>query len=412
MANLLTKRPNSQVGQAAMQSLKQRLTSVHDLTASGLSVLYDKVEAAELPAEMKDEIMETMDNLSLQQETALEVSAKPSSLHNLPPYLTTLDWQKLEQSHLLDNMRIICERLKKLGIKKLKEDTKKTAIALLLHLHVTVHKHSLPCPWRIYGLADDFVQCFAHIEVGTTVAPLRLYPTSPTGLKKEWIKQSYGDEEPSMSSLSLAAFYPKIPLRSTSALLQGQPPANLKHLVKSGSSSSVGGDSLVEKLENFMDKYTDRIDSQHLHSGRRSFTPIADNTPAIPLQNTAGTAAVLPLANKPATALALPGPPVVANQAAVQPVPSTPAPTKVATLEEFENQAFQKKAEKAGKGFKRPAAAVKTVKAVAKDKVFGCLRCRGNVKGCATCWNPSFAGQRFSSRQEWQDFQRKKTGKK
>ena len=160
MANLLTKRPNSQVGQAAMQSLKQRLTSVHDLTASGLSVLYDKVEAAELPAEMKDEIMETMDNLSLQQETALEVSAKPSSLRNLPPYLTTLDWQKLEQSHLLDNMRIICERLKKLGIKKLKEDTKKTAIALLLHLHVTVHKHSLPCPWSIYGLADDFVQCF------------------------------------------------------------------------------------------------------------------------------------------------------------------------------------------------------------------------------------------------------------
>lgn len=42
--------------------------------------------------------------------------------------------------------------------------TKKPAIAVLLHVHVTVHKHPLPCPWSIYGLADDFVQCFAHTD--------------------------------------------------------------------------------------------------------------------------------------------------------------------------------------------------------------------------------------------------------
>ena len=42
--------------------------------------------------------------------------------------------------------------------------TKKPAIAVLLHVHFTVHKHPLPCPWSIYGLADDFVQCFAHTD--------------------------------------------------------------------------------------------------------------------------------------------------------------------------------------------------------------------------------------------------------
>ena len=121
VANLLTKRPNSQVGQAALQPLKQRLTSVNDLTASTLSLLYDKVEAADLPGQLKEDIMQTMDNLAVQQEPALEVSAKPNSLHNLPPYLATGDWQKLQESHMLDNMRIISERLKKLGIKKLKD---------------------------------------------------------------------------------------------------------------------------------------------------------------------------------------------------------------------------------------------------------------------------------------------------
>eukprot|EP00435_Cladocopium_sp_Y103_P041492 s1274_g11.t1 len=36
--------------------------------------------------------------------------------------------------------------------------------------------------------------------------------------------------------------------------------------------------------------------------------------------------------------------------------------------------------------------------------VYGCLRCRGNVNGCSTCWSPMFKGKRFSSRKEWCNF--------
>ena len=296
VGNLLTKRPNSQVGHAALQTMKQRLTSVNDLNASTLSMLYDKLEAAELPANlMKEDVMQTMDNLSVQQESALEVTAKPSSLHNLPPYPTTGDWKKLEESHMLDNMRIISERLKKLGIKKLKDLV--SAIAVLLHVPVTVHKHAL-------GASMDWQMTLSSAlptEVRTTVAPLRMYPTSPNGLQRDWIKLSYGDEELSMSSLSLAAFYPKIPLRFTGTLLQCEAPTKLKHLAKSGSSSSLESDRLLEQLENFMDRYTPLTDSQRLHSGRKSFHQPASSSP---LQTTA-----LPLTNAPATALAWPGPP-------------------------------------------------------------------------------------------------------
>ena len=451
VGNLLTKRPNSQVGHAALETLKQRLTSVSDLSASTLSMLYDKVEAAELPVNLKENVMQAMDNLTVKQETALEVTAKPSSLHNLPPYLTTGDWKKMEESHMLDNMRIISERLKKLGIKKLKEDTKKTAIAVLLHVHVTVHKHPLPCPWSIYGLADDFAQCFAHTDVGTTVAPLRMYPTSPNGLQKEWIKLSYGEEEPSMSSLSLAPFYPKIPLRSTSTLLQCEPPTGLKHLAKSESSSTVGrGDRLVEQLENFMDRYTPLTDSQHLHSGRRSLHQPASSSPALPLQNTAGPTTAVPLTTAPATALALPGPPPVAPSTTVvaampSAVATEPASTvsnsetagksnDKTTVEQFEEKAFQvltgKKAAAKAKAkaksnaktvkkeavLKRPAASGSTTTVKAKgpkeNKIYGCPRCRGNVKGCSTCWNPNYTGIRFSSRAEWSEYHRsKKTAK-
>ena len=124
VANLLVKRPNSQMGEACLVSLKQRLTNVTDMTASTLSALYDKVEAAELPQNIKDDILQTMDSLSVSTESNLQLETKASSLHCLPPYLTTADWKALSQCHVLDAMRIISERMKKLGIKSMKEETK------------------------------------------------------------------------------------------------------------------------------------------------------------------------------------------------------------------------------------------------------------------------------------------------
>lgn len=97
-------------------------------------------------------------------------------------------------------------------------------------------------------------------------------------------------------------------------------------------------------------------------------------------------------------------------------------------LNEFEKLAFEKLASKAKAKncLKRPAAAKPSSSSVAAPKpqakpkvtckkwkpasgVFGCIRCRGNVKGCEACWSPFFTGQRFSSRQEWQDGRARKT---
>ena len=35
------------------------------------------------------------------------------------------------------------------------------------------------------------------------------------------------------------------------------------------------------------------------------------------------------------------------------------------------------------------------------DGPFGCIRCRGNIKGCSQCVQPGYAGLRFLSRQDW-----------
>ena len=106
------------------------------------------------------------------------------------------------------------------------------------------------------------------------------------------------------------------------------------------------------------------------------------------------------------------------------------------SLEEYAKEAMQRVSQKKAKELdavvKRPASkkAFAKVKASPKSKVqkqekmkhttpafdkgiFGCVRCRGNTKGCSVCWSPFFGGKRFSSRQGYNKwYQKKQQGQK
>ena len=96
------------------------------------------------------------------------------------------------------------------------------------------------------------------------------------------------------------------------------------------------------------------------------------------------------------------------------------------TLDQWNQQAFNAMLEKQqAQKMKRPAAAkaAKTAKVAKTDKAkgankekkpkakakatskgqgpYGCIRCRGNLKGCATCRKPSFKGLKVHGREAW-----------
>jgi hypothetical protein len=96
------------------------------------------------------------------------------------------------------------------------------------------------------------------------------------------------------------------------------------------------------------------------------------------------------------------------------------------TLDQWNQQAFNAMLEKQqAQKMKRPAAAkaaktakvAKTAKAKGANKEkkpkakakatskgqgpYGCIRCRGNLKGCATCRKPSFKGLKVHGREAW-----------
>jgi hypothetical protein len=413
VAKLLQERPNSMVGHTALGTLKQRLQGVPTWSPSALSDLYGKVKATTLPDPLKEQIMEVMDSLDANNQTNLQLSTKPQSLHNLPPYLTQADWDKLHGGHLMvDGLRVLCERLKALGVKSMKEDTKRECIAVLLHVKCTVQKQAMPNPWQIYYMVNDLVKVFGNTKSEKCqVLGLLAYPALPTSLPQAFLQKAYGNEKPAMEEVSLSYLYAQISLRNTKGLLlEEQNKMNKKRKGPSEASSSTtpgGQDAFVEKLAGFMDKWMDQQTAQALGNTRQHVN--ASRPVATPMQGSTGKVAeALPLMDQEL--------PVPAPAKAEAQVPAL-------QLEDFEKKAFehlQKKrveAKSKSKVMKRPASAkastqkpderpdTKAMKGnqAQRDKPqgFGCKRCRGNIRGCSPCRKPGFAGVKFYSRQEW-----------
>ena len=435
VAKLLAERPNSVVGNSALGALKQRLQGVPGWTASGLTELYGKVKAAALPGQLKDNIMEVMDALSVSQESNLQLQVKAQSLTNLPPYLTLADWEKLNASQsYLGGMRILCERLKALGIKSMKEDTKKCVIALLLHVKTTVQKQPLPSNWAVYYMVNDLVSVFASTSsAGCQVPGMKTYPMSPSQLSTTFLEKAYGTEKPAMQELPLSYLHHAISLRDTNSLLKEDLKAKAgkkKPPASEPVAEASQGYALLDKMEEFMEKWCDRETAKQLAQSRCHLGGSVGRPPATGLQGSqpasSGRASQpLPLLDEgchPA------GPGKVAETLPQVEVP-VEQPLGQASLEDFEDEAYKKLANRraaAGKGMKRPAAAPSQVKPVAKasssasmkgkpakKKVqgWGCSSCRGNVKGCASCSKPTFKGRKFYSREEWKSWA-EATGKK
>ena len=306
----------------------------------------------------------------------------------------------------------------------------------------------------------DFSKLFVSTKFKCAVGSLATYPWNPVDLGEEWIQKAYGpNDQPLCKDIPLAMYMDKVPLRSTSQLLKDKnirPPAMpssvatpqqgtapvlcnvavacldfeqqvqvafacfvscfflIVHLCHSKDPSCGRIDAFLTALDKFTEKYAgDGPGSQHQAGGSSVHVPV----PALMNGSVAGSksADLSEEMKDPEMQVSTGGP---------------------RTLAEFEEQAFKRlsaKAKSKCKGLKRPAAAAAKAKVssqkaspkasskkAVKSKngwkpacgVFGCLRCRGNIAGCSTCWSPLFKGERFSSRQEWKDFMAKHANQK
>jgi len=188
------------------------------LSPSQLTELYETVEASDLPSELKHEMMESVDAMQSSTSTSRLVP-KGTSFAHLSAYLNSEDWKRLKEGNTLDGQAILVHRLQSLGVRSLKETTKKTCVALLVYLHMQ-KGNPMPDAWTLYGLVNDIAKSFLNYKLQPKIGTQASYPYNPQDLGADKLEKVYGEDKPTGEHIFLGPVMHKIACRSTSALLK------------------------------------------------------------------------------------------------------------------------------------------------------------------------------------------------
>ena len=403
-------------------------------TPSDMVQLYQAFQTSTLPNDWTSKFESTLDSLHSQESTALAAKVVPQQCDNLCNYLTAKDWSKIEAGSLWEGAAILAERLKSLGLRSLKESTKKVATSILCVFELRRTKKLPPyaCIYQLQAhLGNSFKACSQTAAPG--VPPLASYPCRPEDLGEAFLEKAYQGEKPEPRYLPELADLVKnhVKVRDTAKCLQGTMVSSSKGLSETCQMQPAVPQPAVQTQQGPPAQDTQPGSAEFMSqmmswmkSSQEAFQKI---TAAKTTEMESNKEPTLPLHS-----IALPGgAPSVEKPAAVQTPVQEGNQLAVAekSLEEFEQEAFNHQKDKKAlkntakvmkraaaakpgpKGMKRPAAAASSqtsqpssAPAAAPpgaEVKLGCSRCRGALDGCEQCQRPDFTGVRLHGREAW-----------
>lgn len=466
MSTLLKARGDTAGDTPLAFSLLKALTSkaAKELSVHGLTEFMQACSTSSLPQSLIDQLLKEVESVAMGMANAdsfgfgpaSKIQQVPQELLNVPSYLSVNDWEKLETMDMDNGIQVLVARLRKLGIRSLKETTKKACTATLVLVEMGKRK-PMPPYKEIYRLTQVFQQAFLASDViaGDGVQSLCKYPSNAADLGAQALKKIYTSEDPRLPKhLSNLPYMMAnhIPVRNTSSLLNHAAGSNVtktNHTQGNNGVDAMGsiGEMFLQRLgEQLSDSLAALVGNGQAQasgtkvqfSGRKKSKRALEDSRlnqndvlALPVHEPSHVPE--PKLAAPATRIATPEPtlPEPATKVSEEQARTKVQPAEQLEgqgLEEFEKQMFEslkeKKSKGGGKGFKRPAAApskkvaaaAPKPKAVQKApkgpktsvKVYGCPTCRGNKKGCQTCWGPLYKGVKLPGREPWKQYMAKR----
>ena len=398
--------------------------AVQKWSSQDIVALLEKAQELNFTASMSNQLKDGITKLCQNEGSHVKLVQAGQVVSNLAPYLTEEDWLQLGNKRpQVCQLTVLAQRLRAMGLTSLKEDTKCQAVALWLYSHVELKGMPEPQATTLHTMVAEFQAVFQSLDPNPAVPSLHTYPDNPATLPEDWTKKAYGEERPWCKVVHLALWKKKVPLRSTASKLVAKSAAKAMAVPQAVEPAPKSVEPLLEQL---LAKFaaTQKADQEvafvdKANKGDPASAAMSDSKPTVP-------PLALPKPATPEQQVVLP--------AAEQPEPKQEKQPKPETskrpLAAFEEEAYQAFAQGKSKGhkngttkkpasakamvFKRPAAA----KAKAKPSghveppaakrpsnqfqgLLGCIRCRGNKNGCATCIQPSFQGLRLPGREAW-----------
>ena len=178
---LLQARPHlSELKEQLKNQMKHKLSNMGQVDANKLVQLYDTLKECSLPQDVVGELSGVLDQLALgvNDGATSKFHAVPQQCDHFFMYLTEGDAQQLEKVSMWQGTTILAARMKKLGIKGMKESTKKVATALLLY-HEQKKGNTMPTGDSIYVLSQQMMHALASSPEQTPVGVPPLFGCVP-----------------------------------------------------------------------------------------------------------------------------------------------------------------------------------------------------------------------------------------
>ena len=219
---LLSFQPQEGLQKSLVGTLMKKLEHADKLQASEYVGMLEGLQNCGLADNVKAELQNyLLERAASNNESGNKLVKMPQLLENPAAYLTKSELVSLMQGPIGEVPLIIARRLRTIGLTSLKENTKKSCVALNVQAMLW-QNHGQPSAKTVYGMAQSFVGVFHDLDVKSAVAPLKNYPRNPNDLGIQWVQKAYAGEQPSCADLpQLQLLRKNCPVRKSSKLLQG-----------------------------------------------------------------------------------------------------------------------------------------------------------------------------------------------
>lgn len=185
LSKLNDSRPNDKIVARMVTQVERKLESAGAISATTLIDLSEIITSTSLSDELKRSLQSKVDDLAMSGSNGpLQLVSKSQSLEAIYNYLSVSEFEKVQSSPLPVATQICCSRLRMIGIKSLKEKTKKSTLAFLLHL-LQARGEPMPTPAEVYKLSAYVATSFHENKVQPLVPGLATYPSTPAEIGQD-----------------------------------------------------------------------------------------------------------------------------------------------------------------------------------------------------------------------------------
>ena len=187
---LFQTRPESKfLDQLKLQFL-QKLEGVDRMSAGNIIQLTKVLESSPLPADWKQQVQDAIDITAMRQQAGpLKLGTAPQSMEHVWNYMSKSEGKAMQTLCTTDAVTSICMRLRAIGLRSMKETTKKNIVAFLVYLQLQQGK-PMPPVQDLYNLSKYVHESFLACTQMAVVPGFAKYPSNPRDLGEDTGQQS------------------------------------------------------------------------------------------------------------------------------------------------------------------------------------------------------------------------------